>query len=239
MSPTSLLRHFIGRHVLTDTTPVKTSKNIKINKQIAAAVLLTIAGISFFFGYHVAPRDILDSEVKHVGFLTVDTTKVLSATVESLKSESRLVSYSFVGNQAVSIDRSSWYLFNGHQQLFIPATVSYFIDLSEIGESSATFDASTKTVTVTLPRLMLTVDFDPRRATIINEGMLTLRDAVVQELTKINFDAARKSAIKQGQQTEIVRLAKEKTIDNIKRIFRIPLQAAGISDVKIVVSFHE
>lgn len=209
-----------------------------INLRYAAITLTTVVGISFFVGYKVAPREILDSTVEHVGFLTMDTKKVLSATIESLKSESRLVSYSYVGNQNVSIDRSYWYLFNGRQQLIVPATISYFVDLAKLSDSSATFDASTNTVTVVVPKLMLTVGFDPRRATIINSGMPMFNDDVVQVLTKLNYDTARKSAIKQGQQAELVRLAKDRTKENIERLFRVPLQVAGMDGVKVVVSFQ-
>lgn len=212
---------------------------MNINLRYAALTLAAVAGLSFFAGYKVAPREILDSTVEHVGFLTVDTKRVLSATIESLKSESRLVSYSYVGTQNVSIDRSYWYLFNGQQQLIVPATVSYFIDLAKFNESSATFDESTNTVNVTVPKLKLTVEFDPRRATIINSGMPTLNDSVVQVLTKLNYDTARKSAIKQGQQAELVRSAKDRTKENIERLFRVPLQAAGKVGVKVIVSFSD
>ncbi len=208
-----------------------------INLRHAALTLAAVAGVSFVVGYQVAPREILDSTVEHVGFLTVDTKKVLSATIESLKSESRLVSYSYVGTQNVSIDRDKWIVFNGNQQLIVPATVSYFIDLAQLTETSATFDESTNTVTVTLPKLMLTVEFDPRRATIINNGLLTLNDEVVQALTKINYDTARKSAIKQGQQAALVQSARDRTKENIERLFRVPLQAAGKAGVKVIVSF--
>ena len=208
-----------------------------INLRHAALTLAAVAGVSFVVGYQVAPREILDSTVEHVGFLTVDTKKVLSATIESLKSESRLVSYSYVGTQNVSIDRDNWIVFNGNQQLIVPATVSYFIDLAQLTETSATFDESTNTVTVTLPKLMLTVEFDPRRATIINNGLLTLNDEVVQALTKINYDTARKSAIKQGQQAALVQSARDRTTENIERLFQVPLHAAGKAGVKVIVTF--
>ena len=208
-----------------------------INLRHAALTLAAVAGVSFVVGYQVAPREILDSTAEHVGFLTVDTKKVLSATIESLKSESRLVSYSYVGTQNVSIDRDKWIVFNGNQQLIVPATVSYFIDLAQLTETSATFDESTNTVTVTLPKLMLTVEFDPRRATIINNGLLTLNDEVVQALTKINYDTARKSAIKQGQQAALVQSARDRTTENIERLFQVPLHAAGKAGVKVIVTF--
>ena len=173
---------------------------MNIYSRQALLTLIAVAGLSFFAGFKVAPREILDSTVEHVGFLTMDIKRVLSATVESLKSESRLVSYSYVGNQSVSIERSYWYLFNGQQQLIVPATVSYFVDFAKLNEASATFDESKNTVNVIVPGLMLTVEFDPRRATVINSGMPTLNDSVVQALTKLNYETARKSAIKQGQQ---------------------------------------
>lgn len=209
------------------------------NFRLAAVTLLAVAAISFYAGYSLAPREILDSSVENAGFLTVDTKKVLSATIESLKSEARLVSYSYVGTQSVSIDRSYWHLFNGKQTMIVPASVSYFVDLSKLNESSASFDESQNTVTVRLPRLMLAVVFDPRKATIINSGMPTLNDSVVQALTKLNYDTALKSAIKQGQQAELVKSAKDRTKDNIERLFRVPLQAAGKPNVKVVVSFAD
>lgn len=210
-----------------------------IGLRYATLTLVTVAGLSFFTGYTSAPREILDTTVEHFGLLTVDTKRILSATIESLKSESRLVSYSYVGTQNVSIDRSYWRLFNGQQQLIVPATVSYFIDLSKLNESSATFDKSTNTVNVTVPKLMLTVEFDPRKATIINSGMPTVSDAVVQSLTKLNYDTARKSAIKQGQQAELVKSAKNRTKENIERLFRVPLNAAGMTSVKVIASFSD
>lgn len=203
----------------------------------SALTLTALAGVSFFAGYQFAPREILDSTVEHVGFLEVDTRRVLSATIESLKTESRLVSYSYVGTQNVEINRSHWYLFNGQQQLIVPATVSYFIDLAQFNESNVIFDEPTKTVKVTLPKLMLRVDFDPRQATTINGGMLTLSDSVVQTLTKLNYETARKSAIKQGQQAALVEAASNKTKQNIERLIRISLQAVGQSNIKILVSF--
>ena len=63
-----------------------------INLRHATFTLAVVVGISFFAGYKVAPREILDSAVEYVGPLRVDTKKLLSATIESLKSESRLVS---------------------------------------------------------------------------------------------------------------------------------------------------
>lgn len=223
--------HSLGKAVI--------QKKMKIFRN--AVMILTVAGISLFIGYSAgymaAPRETLDNSVEHVGISTTDKKRVLSATVESLKSESRLVSYSVVGSQHVSIDRSYWRIFNGQQQLIVPATIMYFVDLSKISEASVVFDEAANTVSVRVPKLMLSVEFDPRRASVTNSGMLTLKDSTVQDMMKKNYDTARKAAIKQGQQPELVRLAKERTKENIERLFRIPLEVAGMSDVKIELSF--
>jgi hypothetical protein len=208
-----------------------------INLKFALLALTAVAAASFYVGYKAAPREILDSVVEHAGFLKIDTKQVLSATIESLKSESNLVSYSYVGTQNVSIDRSAWYVFNGSQQLIVPANVSYFVDLSKLTSDSATFDEASNTVSVLLPKLMLAVNFDPRKATKINAGLLTMNDATVQALEKLNYETALKSAIKQGQQAELIRLARERTLLNIERLFRVPLRLTGKEDVKVIVMF--
>ena len=111
------------------------------------------------------------------------------------------------------------------------------MDLAKFNEANVTFDESKKTVTVLMPELKLKVGFDPTKATMINSGMPMLNDEVVQALTKLNYQTATKSAIKQGQQTEFVRLAYDRTKVNIERLFRIPLQVAGIDGVKVIVRF--
>ena len=71
---------------------------MNISSKQALLSVAIVVGISFFAGYKLASREILDSEISYEGPFIVDTKKVLLATVESLKSESKLVSYSFVGS---------------------------------------------------------------------------------------------------------------------------------------------
>ncbi len=52
-------------------------------------------------GYGVAPRELLDTEVRQSGFFKADTMEVLSATVGSLRSESKLLVYSYKGDARV------------------------------------------------------------------------------------------------------------------------------------------
>ncbi len=49
------------------------------------------------FGFALAPREMLETEVVHNGFFETDTKRVLAAAVESLRTERRLAVYSFKG----------------------------------------------------------------------------------------------------------------------------------------------
>ena len=61
-----------------------------------------VGAAAFALGYMTAPREILDENAEQSGLFQVDTTKVLSATVESLRSENSLVVFSYKGTAKVS-----------------------------------------------------------------------------------------------------------------------------------------
>jgi len=214
---------------IREETRKNTINQVAIRSLIAAVFVFFIG---YRVGYWAAPKEILDSEVTAEG-----TKRVLAATVESLKAESKLVSYSYKGTASVDITKDRWIVFQGHQTLIVPATVSYFVDLSLLQESDVTFDETKQAVWVNLPPLKLDVSFDPEHAIEINEGTLTLSDDVVQELRKLNYETARKAIIKQAQQAELVRLAREQATKNVTSYFAIPLHAVGKDDVQVRVAF--
>jgi hypothetical protein len=206
-------------------------KEINMDKPIIATLALTIFGI----GYWIAPKELLDEEVKHTGFLQVDTTKILSATVESLRAKNSLVVWSYKGTVRVRAHRERYWLLNGTQELIVPAVVDYRLELSDL---SPAYDDEAKLVTVRLPKLVLSdVAFQPEEATTINGGSLSFSDDTVQELSKLSYRTARKGMVKQAQQAAMVAVAKGRAIENIEQLFEIPLRAAGLQDVRVVAKF--
>lgn len=144
-----------------------------MNKPIITALALTAFGI----GYWIAPRELLDEEVTHTGFLQVDTAKILSATVESLKAKNSLVVWSYKGTVKARTHRQRFWVVGGTQELIVPAVVDYRLDLTKL---TAAYDQNTNLVTVTLPKLTLSdVAFQPEAATIINNGFLSYSDDTV------------------------------------------------------------
>lgn len=193
---------------------------------------------AFTIGYWAAPREILDNEVEHVGVFTTDTKSVLSATVTSLKAENKLIIYRYDGETRVSIERSKFFVLHGSQELFVPASVTYLLDMADLGQEDVTYNEKTKTVLVKLPKLKMgDIAFQPERARKINGGMLTFSSGVVDELEKINYRTARKAFVKQAQQPTLVEAARAQAVENITAYFEIPLRAVGDPNIKARVYF--
>lgn len=173
------------------------------------------AGIA---GWCLAPRELLETEVTHTGFFTTDTKRVLSAAVESLRAEQKLLVYSFKGFAAVSVERDGLLMLDGRQDLIVPASVGYFVDLSGLTLDDVGYDEASRLITVRLPPLVMgDVAFEPEGARTINGGLLTFSQAEVDALSRLNYASARKAFIKQAQDTSLVAIAKRQAISNVTR----------------------
>ncbi len=207
---------------------------------------LAVVGLVAFLGgsatgYSIAPREILDSEVEQAGIFTTDTKQVLSATVTSLRSENRLVVYSYSGDVRVRWERSRLFgAIKGTQELFVPAKVNYLLNLGELKQTDVIYDEASKRVRIKLPMLKMgDIAFQPERATTINGGPLTYSDAEVQELSKKNYANARKALVKQAQQPSIVIYARKQAEENVAKYFEIPLKTVGHNDITVEARFEE
>ena len=194
---------------------------------------------AFALGYRLAPREILDSNVVQSGLFTVDTTKVLSATVTSLKAESKILVYSYKGDERVRVDRSVlWGLMGGSQELIVPAAVTYYLDMTALTLGDVSFNEKAKIVTMKIPRLTLgDIAFQPEQARKMNGGLLSMSHTVTDELEKVNYDTARRAFVKQAQSPSIVDQAKRQAQSNVQSYFEIPLRIVGHPDVRVVAVF--
>lgn len=176
-------------------------------RALVVALILAFAG-----GWWLAPREMLDSEVKHTGFLQTDRHRILSATVESLRSQNRLVVYSYKGTVHVTADRTKLFVFTGEQELIVPGVVTFLLDLSALQ-----YRLEGNTVHVQLPPLQLgEVAFQPEEATTINGGLLTFSQGQVEELLRANYVQARRAFVKQAQGEGFVAVARHQAQANIR-----------------------
>ncbi len=186
-------------------------------------------------GFAVAPRELLESAVVHNGFFETDTKRVLAAAVESLRSENKLLVYSYKGFAAVSAERDGFLMFDGRQDLIVPAAVSYFVDLSRL---IADFDEKSRVITINLPPLVMgDVAFEPEGARTNNGGLLTFDQDEVEELSKLNYASARKAFVKQAQGRTVVEAAERQAMANIQSYLEKPLRIAGRPDVTVAAIF--
>lgn len=189
-------------------------------------------------GYFAAPKELLDGEVKHTGFFTVDASKVLATTVESLREESKLLVFTYKGTAKVQAGRTVLWLFGGEQELIVPAVVTYHLDLSDLSLADVRYDEKAELVTVKLPKVTLgEIAFQPENATTINGGVLTFSDEQVEALRKANYANARRAMVAQAQQPGLLDAAKRQARTNVENYFAIPLRIAGLPDVKVAATF--
>ena len=205
--------------------------------RLTVPALLATHALAIGAGAYFVPKEILDEVVERDGF-QVDTKKVLSATVESLRAENKLVVWSYKGTATVKVDRSKWWIFKGSQTLIVPAVVTYHLDLSDLTIEDADYNEAQKIVRVTLPRLKMgDIAFQPENATTINGGLLTYDNDQVQALQKLNYANARRALVKQAQGRGMVEAARAQAKKNVQSYFEIPLRIAGQPDVRVIATF--
>lgn len=194
--------------------------------------------VAFSTGYVIAPREMLETEVKQSGLFRVDTKRVLSAAVESLRSENKLLVLTWKSSATVSIERRVLWLFEGRQVLVVPATISYLVDLSALTLDDVAFDERARVVTVHLPPLVMSeVSFEPEAARAIHGGVLSFNQTQVDELSKLNYANARKAFVKQAQGLALVKAAKQAAKEAVEASLEVPFRAAGRPDIEVVAVF--
>lgn len=205
----------------------------------AARLLIVTHLLAAGAGWALAPRELLETEVESRGFFTVDTKRVLSAAVASLRAEHSMVVYRFKVAAAVSAHRDGFLMLDGHQDLIVPASIALMVDLSELSADDIAYDEAAQLVTVRLPPLTMgDVAFELEGARTVNGGLLTFSQAQVDELTKANFRSARRAVVKLASDPTLVETAERQARANVERNFGMALSAAGGTGVRVVASFN-
>ncbi|WP_426260033.1 DUF4230 domain-containing protein [Sphingomonas sp. DC1100-1] len=189
--------------------------------------------------YALTDRRPVDTEAKHTGFFTVETTKVLATTVESLRDQNRLLVFSYKGNARVSAERTRFWLLSGTQELNVPAVVNYYLDLSSLSLVDVSYSDTAKIVSVRLPAITVgDIVFQPENASTVNGGVLTYGEGTVEALRRLNYKSARRAMVAQAQQPGLLNEARRRAQENIQAYCEIPLRLAGRPDVKVVATFR-
>jgi hypothetical protein len=214
------------------------TNNLRVTPAVLAATAAAFV-VGLGLGHWTATRPIMDTQARSVGAFGQQTKRVLSATVESLRAENKLIVYQYTGETRVSVERAEfggW--LKGTQELIVPATVSYLVDMSQLSLQSVDYDERARTVRVKLPPLQLgTISFQPERARQTNGGLLSLSPQVIEDLSRENYANARRAFTAQAQQVTLVELARVQARKTVEAYFAIPLRATGVSGIKVEATF--
>jgi hypothetical protein len=204
--------------------------------KVLAATHLLAAGA----GFALAPRDILDQDVSYTGMFSVQERRTIAAAVLSLQKQNKLLAYTYVGAAHVEVEQSELLgLLDSSVQVTVGASVSYFVDLSNLSAEDVSWDAAGKVLRISLPPLVLgEIALEPERASIRSSGLMTLSDRHVQRLTKAAYRRARVSLIAQAQQETIREAAEEQARVNIQSHLELPLRAVAGGDIRVLAAFR-
>lgn len=124
------------------------------------------------------------------------------------------------------------------QTLIMPGMVRYGIDLRRLRRQDLTWDAATRTLTVTLPPLEIAgPDIDFNQVQEYSEGglLMALTDAE-RTLDQANRRSAQDELMRQARERTPTSLARNAAMRAVARSFAMPLRAAGI-DASVAARF--
>jgi len=204
----------------------------KLNKPLAVAAVIVALILGLFVG------GALDIGKRLFG--GPDPETVASSALQSMRAQNRLVP--FVARY-VSVVSSRQERFGGlvssERTLILPGDVRYELDLAQLGPEDVQWDASSNTLSVTLPEIEIAgPEVDLAAAREYGEGgVLSAVTDADQALDRNNRARAVADLRKQAGGTVPMRLAREAGRQAVERSFALPLQAAGFDGAKVVARY--
>jgi hypothetical protein len=169
-----------------------------------------------------------------------DPESVVSSSLQSMRAQNRLVPFvaRFV---SVTSSKQEKFGLSAERTLILPGTVRYELDLAKLERDDLDWNESTKTLSVRLPNLEIAgpeVDLKAARE-YGSGGILTALTDAEQKLDDANRGLAVVDLRKQAAAATPMGLARNAARQAVERSFAMPLNAAGIDDVKVVARFAD
>ena len=129
-------------------------------------------------------------------------------------------------------------LIDAERTLIVPGDVVYEIDLARLSRERLAWDATTSTLTLTLPPLDVTgprIDWAQARVR-GDGGILVALAGGESEMDAANRQRAQTDLLRQAREEPPLRIARDAAMRLVARSFAMPLRAAGI-DASVAVRF--
>jgi len=168
-----------------------------------------------------------------------DPVTVATASLQAVREQAVLVPFAarFV---AVVTSEEHRFGLSAKKTLIMPGMVRYELDLAALNQRDLSWNAATRTLTVTLPPLRISQpEVDLREVQTYGQGgvLMALTD-VGSELDAANKAAGQGELIRQAREQLPMQLARQAALGAIERSFAMPLRAAGI-DAAVTANFRQ
>lgn len=169
-----------------------------------------------------------------------DPETVASSALQSMRAQNRLVPFvaRYVSVVSSRQERLGG-LISNERTLVLPGDVRYELDLAKLEADDVRWDASSNTLSVTLPEIEIAgpeVDLAAAREYGEN-GVLSAVTNADEALDRNNRARAVADLRKQAGAAVPMRLAREAGRQAVERSFALPLQAAGFDNAKVVARY--
>ena len=169
-----------------------------------------------------------------------DPRTIATSSLESMRAQNRLNVFAarYVAVVSSRQDRLGG-LVSAERTLILPGDVRYEVDLSKLQPEDVRWDSSTNTLSVRIPDIEVAgpeVDLEAARE-YGSGGVLSALTDAESRLDDVNRARAVADLRKQAMGDVPMRLARQSARQAIERSFAMPLQAAGIENVRVVARF--
>lgn len=159
-----------------------------------------------------------------------DPESIAQASLQSMREQARLVPFSARYVTVVTSTQRRFGL-SAQKTLIMPGTVRYELDLARLRQEDLGWDASTSTLSVTLPPLEIAgpeINLDEIQE-YAGGGVLMALTNAESRLDAANRERGRQELLRQAQAPLPQRLARDSARRAVERSFAMPLAAAGIA----------
>ena len=209
------------------------ASRIKLNRPLAIAAVVVALILGLLVG------GALDIGKRLFG--GPDPETVASSALQSMRAQNRLVPFvaRYVSVVSSRQERLGG-LISSERTLILPGDVRYELDLAKLNPDDVQWDASSSTLSVTLPEIEIAgPEVDLAAAREYGEGgVLSAVTDANQALDRNNRARAVADLRKQAQAAVPMRLAREAGRQAVERSFALPLQAAGFDRAKVVARYR-
>lgn len=162
---------------------------------------------------------------------------IVASSLKSLHEQNRLSAFAarFV---TVVTSRKEQLGFAAEKTLIIPALARYEVDLAKLTKDDLVWNASAKTLAITLPAIEISgPEFELTQTREYGSGavLMTLTN-VERLLDQSNRAKAKADVIAQAKAAPMIKLAQDASIRAITHSFALPLTAAGV-EAEVKASF--